>query len=313
MSSSPRLAPAMRGLPPRRSESSLTTALGYALFVGVAGGIKDLKHGDVVASSKVYAYESGKDQREGFRPRPSVQLPAYGLEQRPLRGRGAGLAAAHQRVRPRRAGAAPVAKVGPIAAGEKVLASNRTQIYKFVRENYGDALAVEMEGHGFLLGVHMNHPTQGIVIRSISDCISDKSETSDENWQPVAARHAAAFAFQVLAKLSPMEGGPTSRNQSALAADLSRLMAISREPIEDVSTAVQGLPPLDRRELIEKIEERSPNTGCALRRVSLGAGSQRSQRSSGPNGTGGSSGSRLKALMPPTPSACARGWGSSSR
>jgi nucleoside phosphorylase len=244
-----------------------------ALFVGVAGGIKDLKHGDVVASSKVYAYESGKDQREGFRPRPSVQLPAYGLEQRARyeagepdwRRRIKGSAPAGQEP-------APVAKVGPIAAGEKVLASNRTQIYKFVRENYGDALAVEMEGHGFLLGVHMNHPTQGIVIRSISDCISDKSETSDENWQPVAARHAAAFAFQVLAKLSPMEGGPTSRNHSALAADLSRLMAISREPIEDVSTAVQGLPPLDRRELIEKIEERLSEHGVCLAAGESGSG-----------------------------------------
>ena len=182
-----------------------------ALFVGVAGAIKDLKHGDVVASTKVYAYESGKDERDGFKPRPTVQLPGYGLEQRTRYEAGEPdwrrriKAAGHAGQDP-----APVAKVGPIAAGEKVLASDRTQIYKFVRENYGDALAVEMEGHGFLLGVHMNHPAQGIVIRGISDCISDKNEASDKNWQPVAARHAAAFAFQVLAKLSSLERGTAS-------------------------------------------------------------------------------------------------------
>ena len=210
-SSSPRSAPAIRGLPPRRSESSLTTApTGVLLFVGVAGAIKDLKHGDVVASTKVYGYESGKDQHDGFGPRPFVQLPAYELEQRARYEAGE----PDWRLRIKAPGSAgpelaSVAKVGPIAAGEKVLASNRSQIYKLVRENYGDALAVEMEGHGFLLGVHMNHPTPGIVIRSISDCISDKNEASDENWQPVAARHAAAFAFQILAKLTNEEGGAT--------------------------------------------------------------------------------------------------------
>lgn len=188
-----------------------------ALFVGVAGAIKDLTQGDVVASTKVYAYESGKDQPGGFRPRPSVQLPAYALEQRARYE--AGEQAWRQRIKGGGAagqGAAPVAKVGPIAAGEKVLASNRSQIFKFIRANYGDALAVEMEGHGFLLGVRMNHPTQGVVIRSISDCLSDKDEANDASWQPVAARHAAAFAFQVLAKLPPAEGAP-SRGASVTA------------------------------------------------------------------------------------------------
>lgn len=176
-----------------------------ALFVGVGGAIKDLKHGDVVASSKVYGYESGKDDKKDFKPRPALQLTSYGLEQRARYE--AGEPDWRQRIKAAGPGVEPDAKVAPIAAGEKVVASNRSQTFKFIRQHYSDAVAVEMEGHGFMLGVHMNHPTQGIVIRGISDLVNDKDEANDDTWQPIAASHAAAFAFQMLAKLSPDDSG----------------------------------------------------------------------------------------------------------
>jgi nucleoside phosphorylase len=180
-----------------------------ALFVGVAGAVKDLKHGDVVAATKVYGYESGKDDEGGFKTRPTAQIAAYELEQRARYEAGErDWQLRIKQVGPSSQNDTPDAKVAPIAAGEKVVASNRSRTYAFVRRHYGDAVAVEMEGHGFLLGVHMNHPTQGIVIRGISDLVDDKGETNDEKWQPIAARHAAAFAFQILAKYSKTsEGG----------------------------------------------------------------------------------------------------------
>ncbi|MHC5537851.1 5'-methylthioadenosine/S-adenosylhomocysteine nucleosidase family protein [Singulisphaera rosea] len=177
-----------------------------ALFVGVAGAIKDLTHGDVIASTKIYAYESGKDQDKGFKPRVNVNLSDYELEQRARNEAGE----PHWRERIKQHDTeqrTPTAKVGPIASGEKVLASGRSDLYKFITSTYSDALAVEMEGHGFLHGVRMNRHVMGIVIRGISDGIRDKRANRDEDWQPIASRHAAAFAFQILAKQADAAGG----------------------------------------------------------------------------------------------------------
>lgn len=120
------------------------------LFVGIAGGLKDVAIGDVVASTKVYGYESGKVVRQGFQPRPDVGTSSYRLVQRAQ----AEARKDHWRQYIQHAGTTPPTTprvfVGPIAAGEKVLASSRSPLMAFLRHTYGDALAVEMEGRGFL-------------------------------------------------------------------------------------------------------------------------------------------------------------------
>ena len=172
------------------------------LFVGVAGGIKDVALGDVVAATKAYGYESGKLIEATFYPRPNVSSVSYSLEQR------AKAVARKDNWLERIIGEDPVADkkpsalVGPIAAGDKVVASTNSEVYKLLKSTYGDALAVEMESHGFLKAIRANPEINALIIRGISDLIEGKSKADASGSQLIAARHASAFAFEVLATVN---------------------------------------------------------------------------------------------------------------
>jgi nucleoside phosphorylase len=170
-----------------------------ALFIGVAGGLKeDVKLGDVVVANKIYGYGSGKATTT-FQTRPEVGISTYLLVKRAeAEARKADWLHRLEKPLPT---PVPGAFIAPIAAGEQVVASTHSALYKFLRIHYNDALAVEMEGYGFLKVVQANSQLDALVIRGISDLIDGKSESDKAHSQEIAARHACAFAFEMLAKL----------------------------------------------------------------------------------------------------------------
>ena len=170
----------------------------HVFFVGVAGGIKDVRLGDVVGATKVYGYESGKAEST-FKPRPDLGHATYAMAQRARSVSRQG----HwvRRIQTRQSADEPKSLVKPIASGNKVVADTRSAIFKFIRAQYGDAVAVEMEGIGFFKAVNANTGIEAIEIRGISDLIDHKAQSDEDGWQPRAAAHAAAFAFEMLARM----------------------------------------------------------------------------------------------------------------
>ncbi|NES21815.1 MAG: 5'-methylthioadenosine/S-adenosylhomocysteine nucleosidase, partial [Symploca sp. SIO3E6] len=184
------------------------------LFVGIAGGIKDVAIGDVVVATDVYGYESGK-VGEQFFPRPKAGKSAYRLLERAK-------FEARKEDWLKRLYSTPLKKprvfVAPIVAGEKVVASRESAIFQLLRESYNDAIALEMEGFGFLSAAFAYDNVQAVVIRGISDLIEGKNDDSVEPEgirQEKASQHASAFAFEMLAKLE-IKSSSVEENNSCL-------------------------------------------------------------------------------------------------
>lgn len=165
----------------------------YVFFSGVAGGVKDVQLGDVIAATKTIGFEVGKDDNE-FKPRLDTIPSSYRLEQIAKQvEREGNWKSLTKTSNPR----VPDAFVKPIACGEKVVVSDRSVTYKYIKQYCSDALAVDMEGNGFMVAARPLH-SHAIEIRGISDLIVNKEEADASGYQPIAAANAAAFCFAML-------------------------------------------------------------------------------------------------------------------
>lgn len=168
------------------------------VFVGVAGALQPhLALGDVVVANPVYAYHGATSEDDGTMARPRTWALSYRAHQ---------IAAHVDRdvdwTSQLPGGNAPRVHFGPVAAGEIALYSGASDVRRWLREHYNDALAVEMEAAGVAQAGHMNDGLPTIMVRGISDFADHtKSATDGEGWQPQAAANAAAFALALAGEL----------------------------------------------------------------------------------------------------------------
>lgn len=174
-----------------------------ALFVGIAGGLEEqgMAWGKVVAATEITNYEWGADYKK-FHMRPMGWRAAHSLRQQAQQVQMA------NKWPERAKEACPdwmerSAVVEPIAAGDKLVRDKNSLTYQRVLTNVERAVAVEMEGHGFLAAIESNESVSGIVVRGISDLCFDKQEAKEAGTQSIAAANAAAFAFELLAQFQP--------------------------------------------------------------------------------------------------------------
>jgi adenosylhomocysteine nucleosidase len=164
------------------------------MFVGIAGGLRSwLQLGDVVVATKIYGYHGGRSTDEKFQTRPQAWNIPHAVEQ-----------VAQHVARLRKWHTDPPAvHFQPIAAGEVVLTGQRSALAIFLRDNYNDAIAVEMEAGGVAQAGHLNMGTPTVIIRGISDYADNTKDTTDETTaRQKAVTNAAAFAMALIGQLA---------------------------------------------------------------------------------------------------------------
>jgi nucleoside phosphorylase len=180
------------------------------LLVGAATGIKDVSPGDVVVATKVYGYESGRAEDE-FRPQPEVQQPSYQFRERAKAERRK--VDWLKRLPCETSRSSPSVLLAPIASGEKEVANRQAALLTFLRSQYGDAVAVENLGFGFLQAVHANEKVFALTVHGISNLIDSNAETTQLDSRAIALQNASAFTFEILAKYKIGDAGATQRIQ----------------------------------------------------------------------------------------------------
>lgn len=167
----------------------------FIFFVGVAGGLKDVTIGDIVIGTDVFGYERGKSENK-FLSRPKFAFSSYELEMKAVDFSNSddwkyiSASIVNQKLQKKVS-----VYSGTIASGDKVVASVNSELFNFLKTNCSHALAIEMEGLGFLEACRPYPLIKSLLIRGISDLVDGKSDSDKKGFQPYASNNATEFLF----------------------------------------------------------------------------------------------------------------------
>lgn len=170
----------------------------YLFFLGVAGGLKDVNVGDIVIGTDVIGYERGKAKEEFFL-RPQFGFASYELEQKAVSfANSKKWETQSSKLINKKFHSEIQTLSGTIASGEKVVGSIKAPLYLFLKKHCSHALAVEMEGLGFLEACRPYPHIKSLIVRGISDLIDGKEQSDSEDSQPYASNNATEFLLGLI-------------------------------------------------------------------------------------------------------------------
>lgn len=170
----------------------------HVLLTGIAGGVAELgvKLGDILVSDQIVDYELQKVSNEGAQ----VRWEVYRADPRIL---GAIMNFTEDNWQqlisvPRPDIGFPKRHIGPIASGDKVIAS--TEVLLKYRDTWPKLVGVEMEGGGVALAAFQSPGSPGFVmIRAVSDFADEqKGSASTKAWRNYACDVAASYTIAFL-------------------------------------------------------------------------------------------------------------------
>ncbi|WP_037268606.1 5'-methylthioadenosine/S-adenosylhomocysteine nucleosidase [Kibdelosporangium aridum] len=193
------------------------------LLVGVAGGLRDdIRIGDVVVGTKIYALHPGKEDDSGVRTRLESLKPNENLRQSAANVDGDGTWSATLSMR-------PTVHFKPIVSGDRVLNSRHSESARLIAENFSDAYAIDLESYGVAEAAHLKG-VPALTVRGISDLADgNKRPATDVVDQPLAAANAAQFAAAVIAgfvSVLPRPKIPPDDGVLAVMADLAQAVHV---------------------------------------------------------------------------------------
>lgn len=195
-------------------ERAVATLAPQALvLLGVAGGRRDARIGDVIAATEVYGYESGQDTDLRYLSRIKTFTTSHALSQQAHHAAEEGAWTARLGLAPGED--PPRVFHRPIAAGSKVITGLDSPTAALIGQHCGDAQGVDMESFGAMAAACAGGGVEAMVVRGVSDLIGGKTKDADRTRQPLAARNAAAFALALIERLEPAPAAPRGPDPEA--------------------------------------------------------------------------------------------------
>ena len=206
-------------------------------LIGCAGGFPDkIETFDVVAPPRIdYIARSKVGERTQLRPQQEICSNLFIDHCKNVQL----LDLWHQYLMPDISNAPINVYFEPIISGETVLVNSRSAFSRAARAASPKAVAIEMEGYGFLAACR-EHRVEAAVVQGISDMLDNKNEpkadgkSSDLGLNPAqfkATRHAAALFF---ATLDFANASAFRRNGQVAQSDVTEVSMILDADMHDV-------------------------------------------------------------------------------